>query len=105
MKKITIIVGAGQISALDMPEDITVQVINTDDTSSMVKLANGEYATITNLLPDTEMLSSLYVNSKTPDGIPARPDIVYADQWMGWADFFGWVPEAEANMEDINGSN
>ena len=24
------------------------------------------------------------------DDVPARPDLVYADEWKGWADWLGW---------------
>jgi hypothetical protein len=101
MKTITVVANSGIISALDVPDDVQVRVINTGDTSAPVKLANGHMATITVEPPDSVRFKSLHVNSRGPaDGIPARPDIVFADEWKGWAHFFGWVPEAEHVSED-----
>ena len=32
-----------------------------------------------------------YVKSgRKPDDIPARPDLVYANEWRGWVDWLGW---------------
>ena len=101
MKTITVVADGGTISALDVPDYVQVRVINTEDTSAPVKLVNGRMATVTLEPPDSETLKNLHVNSRMPaDGIPARPDIVYADEWKGWAHFFGWVPEAEDVSED-----
>ena len=99
MKTITIVVANGEASALDIPDGCRLRVVNTDDHSAPVKLGNGEVATVTELLPDSEQLKALHANSKVADGIPARPDIVYADEWQSWADFFGWVPATDAGVK------
>lgn len=28
-----------------------------------------------------------------PDDIPARPDLVYVDEWQGWQHWLGWTKE------------
>ena len=100
MKTITIILDKGEVSALDIPDGMTLRVIITDTLRSSVKLANGKRATITELLPDTEVLNSLSPNARTADGIPHRPDLVYADEWQGWAEFLGWVPTAQPKKSE-----
>ena len=95
MKTITIILDKGEVSALDIPDGVMLRMIITGAPESHVKLANGESATVVELLPDTEALNSLSPNARTADGIPHRPDLVNADKWQGWADFLGWVPIAQ----------
>ena len=93
MKTVTLVIHDGEMSVMDLPDGMKVRVVNLDDTTAMMTLANGESATVTELLPYTEVLNSLSPNARTADGIPLRPDLVYADEWQGWADFLGWVPE------------
>lgn len=95
MKVITLILDDGQVSALDIPDGVKLRVIITDTPTSSVKLSNGKMADVTELIPDTERLNNLSPNAITADGIPHRPDLVYADEWLGWADFLGWVPIAD----------
>jgi hypothetical protein len=92
MKTITMILDNGKVSALDIPDGVMLRVMITDTPMSSVRLANGKMAAVTELLPDTERLNSLSPNARTADGTPHRPDLVYADEWQGWADFLGWVP-------------
>ena len=102
MKTITVIICKGEMSVMDLPDGMKVRVVNLDDTTSMVTLTNGASATVTELLPDTEVLNSLSPNARTADGIPRRPDLVYANEWQGWADFLGWVPAVQPK-ENIGG--
>lgn len=95
MKTVTLVIHDGEMSVMDLPDGMKVRVVNLDDTTAIVTLANGESATVTELLPDMEVLNSLSPNARTADGIPCRPDLVYADEWQGWADFLGWVPVAD----------
>ena len=96
MKTITVLLSDQAFAAMDVPEGVTVRVVNADDASATTILANGEVATVTEFQPDSEMLKDLPINAKGPaDGVPARPDVVYADQWKGWAAFLGWVPRED----------
>ena len=92
MKTVTLVILDGEMSVMDLPDGMKVRVVNVDDTKAMVSLTNGLSATVTELLPDTEALNNLSPNARTVDGISHRPDLVYADEWQGWADFFGWGP-------------
>lgn len=97
MKTITVVVSDGQVSAMDTPENVHIRIVNYDDSAAPVKLKNGLSATVTDLPSDAEQMKDLYPNGRTRDGLPHRPDLVYADEWQGWADFLGVVPEVEAN--------
>lgn len=32
----------------------------------------------------------LVKSNQIPKDVPARPDLVYADQWNGWVDWLNW---------------
>jgi len=100
-KVVTLVIDKGEMSVMDLPEGLKIHVVNLDDTRAMVTLTNGMSATVTELLPDTEVLNSLSPNARTVDGIPHRPDLVYADEWQGWANFFGWVPIDESEAKEF----
>ena len=100
MKTVTLVIHDGEMSVMDLPDGMKVRVVNMDDTTAVVTLTNGASATVTELLPATEVLNSLSPNARTADGIPHRPDLVYADEWQGWADFFGWVPVAQPKKSE-----
>ena len=103
MKRITVVLDHEmQTEVMDVPDGITVRIIDTAVTSARKELANGKYGTVTDYPPDSEVLKDVGVDDGNPNcPLPARPDITYANQgWKGWAHLFGWELPEERESSD-----